>query len=141
VLAAGVSLFIGAWLLLPYSPGHTAAEAPSMIAYDFTVAVAVACIMGSLVLADRPTPVGRLLSTRPVVGLGTVSYGVFLWHSPILHAFGLSGGKAILFANLVLAIAVSLVVAAISWFILERPCLRFVRRPPEPPLHVAVESA
>lgn len=66
-----------------------------------------------------------LLAAPVVVYLGTISYGVFLWHLVLLrfvqNALGLpvfGGGFWIVWPLVVLA---SIAVASASWFILERP--------------------
>ena len=43
------------------------------------------CGAGLIILfATGQTYVGTLLSLRPVVGMGFVSYSAYLWHNPIL---------------------------------------------------------
>jgi peptidoglycan/LPS O-acetylase OafA/YrhL len=73
-------------------------------------------------------PVGRLLSLAPLVGLGRISYGVYLWHWPIfryLHEAELGLGW---WQTQVVRIAVTLVVSCVSFFVLERPLLRLRHR-------------
>jgi peptidoglycan/LPS O-acetylase OafA/YrhL len=79
-----------------------------------------------------------ILANPIVVYLGTISYGVFLWHLVLLrfiqNAMGLqvfSGGFWIVWPLVVLA---SIAVASASWFILERPILAWAHRrtPGEP---------
>jgi hypothetical protein len=46
-----------------------------------------ACVGTALLIAsgaNRQTAVARLLSTRPMVGIGLVSYSLYLWHWPLL---------------------------------------------------------
>ncbi len=81
------------------------------------------------------TVAGRLFRLRPLVWLGTVSYGIYLWQFPVqqqlLHA--LPEGTSTRTAFLQLAITGSLVTvawAAISWYAVEKPSLR--RRPGPP---------
>ena len=73
-----------------------------------------------------------ILANPIVVYLGTISYGVFLWHLVLLrfiqNALGLqvfSGGFWIVWPLVVLA---SIAVASASWFILERPILAWAQR-------------
>lgn len=70
----------------------------------------------------------RILASRPVAGLGRISYGVYLWHLGLLLSlqrwlgwptFGGHGLQLFLISALS-----SSVVAAGSWFLLERPLLR-----------------
>lgn len=73
----------------------------------------------------------RALRWRPLVVVGVVSYGVYLWHITVMDRLARSTsflhgpGFLVLVAwSAVLSIAV----AAVSWFALERPLLRRVRR-------------
>ena len=92
-------------------------------------ALAVAGLTALLVAgveAAPASPAGRALALRPVAALGVVSYGVYLWHWPVLVALPLpaAGGPA---DTLRLQTARVLLVAALtaaSWLLVERPALR-----------------
>jgi peptidoglycan/LPS O-acetylase OafA/YrhL len=80
-------------------------------------------------------PVGRFLSASWVGWVGMVSYGIYLYHLPIvwaLHSRGWSLGPALFAAT----IAATFVAAALSWRYLERPLNdlkdRVARRSPSP---------
>ncbi len=80
---------------------------------------------------NRPDGLGRVLSSAPLVGLGRISYGIYLYHLPIL------AGLLAMIPHLVagprrfgIATAVTLVVALASWTFLERPILRLKDRAP-----------
>lgn len=69
-------------------------------------------------------PARWALSRRPLVALGAISYGVYLFHWPIyavLDEQRVGGGRTPLFA---LRIAVTLVVATASYLLVERPVRR-----------------
>ncbi len=74
---------------------------------------------------------GRVLSARPVVWLGLVSYGIFLWQMGpltwVLNKEIVSGGiwslRFVEYASIVLATTIPL--AAFSYYAVERPFLRF----------------
>jgi peptidoglycan/LPS O-acetylase OafA/YrhL len=80
-------------------------------------------LIAGVVVAPRCV-VARALSTAPLVWLGRVSYGVYLWHWPVYLALngartGLSG-----YPLLVMRLAVTLAIASASYLLLERPLLR-----------------
>lgn len=85
------------------------------------------------VMAGNTRWVGRMLGNPVVSWLGTVSYGVYLWHLPLMIALArwfhwrLFGGH---FLELFLLTAASATAAAaVSWYLLERPLLRRFSRP------------
>ncbi|MFN8017842.1 MAG: acyltransferase family protein [Acidimicrobiales bacterium] len=78
-------------------------------------------------------PVVRLLSVRPLVALGTISYGVYLYHWPIFTLVDAQrlgrGGAALLAVRLALTVAVAIV----SYHLVEKP-IRGARVPVRPTL-------
>jgi peptidoglycan/LPS O-acetylase OafA/YrhL len=81
---------------------------------------------GALILSavTVPTgPVARLLAVRPMVWIGTISYGAYLWHYPIdifvdPARVGFGGG-----ALLALRFGLTFAVAAASYMLVERPVM------------------
>jgi peptidoglycan/LPS O-acetylase OafA/YrhL len=71
---------------------------------------------------DRSSPVARALAFAPMVFLGRISYGLYLWHLPVLAAFGVLGVGLTPMA--VPAVAVAILVATASYYLVERPFLR-----------------
>jgi peptidoglycan/LPS O-acetylase OafA/YrhL len=69
-------------------------------------------------------PFARILGSRPLLYLGTISYGIYLWHFPLLHALSphlVHHGE--LFTFLALS-AVTIAVASLSYFLVELPARR-----------------
>jgi peptidoglycan/LPS O-acetylase OafA/YrhL len=88
------------------------------------VAVAAVLIVAPVAL-DQGSPVARVLAWRPLVWLGAISYGVYLWHWPIFLALngertGWTGWP--LFAA---RCAATVVVATALWWLLEQPIRRW----------------
>ena len=104
----------------------------------------------ALVLSvGSPGPWQALLSTRPLLVLGKLSYGLYIlhylfdpWLKLVLHdrwILGLTGDRPLLALALFLiaAFALSLTAAALSWHLFEKPILSLKRyfrypRPDEP---------
>jgi peptidoglycan/LPS O-acetylase OafA/YrhL len=80
----------------------------------------------------RDSAVKRALSTAPARWVGTVSYGVFLWHLFILEMIYRIAGWALFTGSFILVylltVGLSLVVAAASWYAFERPILNLELR-------------
>jgi peptidoglycan/LPS O-acetylase OafA/YrhL len=79
-----------------------------------------------------PGRLGRILEARPIVYIGTISYGVYLYHNFIavlarseesyrLRLHFPEGGGTLPFLY---ALAVTLLLATISWHVIERPLNR-----------------
>lgn len=83
------------------------------------------CIGTAILLhigAKRQTMVTRLLSLRPLVFLGLISYSLYLWHWPVLVFLRMYLGEVALGTSLgLLAIAFSSIAAFLSWQFVERP--------------------
>jgi peptidoglycan/LPS O-acetylase OafA/YrhL len=126
--------FIGAgvtgWLWVKADGGD-----PWLYRGGFVVAaLAVAAVIAHAVVSPR-SPTARLLAVAPLVWLGRISYGVYLWHWPLYEWLnaehtGLAGAGL-----LALRVAATLAVAAASYVLVERPLrrARWIRRPARTP--------
>lgn len=78
-------------------------------------------------LAYGESPVTRVLSLRPLVWIGTVSYGFYLWHYPILLIL-MASFPTIPIVRFTIALALTLVVTMLSMRFIELPALRLKDR-------------
>ncbi|HEY0716600.1 MAG TPA: acyltransferase family protein [Streptosporangiaceae bacterium] len=107
----------------------TASGAPGEFRHGLLlgVALATAALLAGVVL-DSGQPVARLLSARPLAGIGRISYGLYLWHWPVFLV--LDGERSGLhgYALAALRVAVTGALAGASFVLIERPAQR-VRMP------------
>jgi peptidoglycan/LPS O-acetylase OafA/YrhL len=110
----------------------------------------LACTLAATVLiagvATGSTPFARHLSSQPFRWLGSRSYGLYLWHWPILVGFGVAGNANKPPLRIVLGVVVSLVVAELSYRLVEMPIRRrglaaFAGRPSVPALGMGLAGA
>jgi peptidoglycan/LPS O-acetylase OafA/YrhL len=110
----------------------------------------VPCVGSMLIIGAGefgPSLVSRVLSWRPVVFVGLISYSLYLWHWPIivLHAAGLSINLNQILPHawtarlpgfrfdMIIEVVASFVLGTLSWRFVERPFrsrpLRITRKP------------
>jgi peptidoglycan/LPS O-acetylase OafA/YrhL len=118
-------------------------DTASIYYHGGALAVSLAAAAVILVLELRPT--GRLakgFSWRPAVALGRISYGVYLWHWPVVVAIPViaaqSPGEQLI--RQALRVAITLGAAAASYRLVEQPIMRS-RRALRSPRRVIVAAA
>lgn len=118
--AVGASVVVAMLIMTAATPG----AATFLYAGGFTgVALATALVIAALLVAPNG-PAARALGWRPLVGLGRISYGLYLWHNVLLWQTGPIGvilGSTIADA---FALGLAVLIARRSYFDVE---LRFLR--------------
>lgn len=109
---ASVLMFISSTQSAPYIWAMSATE------------ISAAIIIAHLVV--NPNGIwSRLLRWKPIVHLGTITYGLYLWHWPI---YIILNQTALPYLNIwelfALRVFVTLACAEISWYLIERHCLK-----------------
>ncbi len=95
----------------------------------YTNFFAVIILVGIIILdisISRESMLRVILSLKPLVWIGGISYGVYLWHYPIYSVMlsrGFSKASVLVFGTLS-----AFAVASVSYYCLERPFLRLKRR-------------
>jgi peptidoglycan/LPS O-acetylase OafA/YrhL len=98
---------------------------------ELLACVAVAVLILAL-LTSPPTIVRSILEQPPLVWVGRISYGLYLWHVPIFHgvlnrermtSIGITGDWLT-----ILRFATAFAVAAGSFYLIERPMLHLKKR-------------
>jgi peptidoglycan/LPS O-acetylase OafA/YrhL len=114
--AVALALFVG----ILFTGFGRAAFAGPMLAFG----CACACLI--VIALDPRTWVARALSVAPVVGLGRISYSLYLWHMPILVWLGVDNKRLELVDAAAIVLAVGAAVA--SYRFVEVPFLRRKQR-------------
>ena len=75
----------------------------------------------------------RVLDSRPAVAIGTISYGIFLWHYVWIGQLQSWGAfdwirSARTITVLVVTLALTFATAVASWFLVEQPLLKLKDR-------------
>jgi peptidoglycan/LPS O-acetylase OafA/YrhL len=126
LVAAGVAIVIADAFTKAAAPAHGLDLTMLFsIMRDVPSAIGFALIVGALAVAPR----GAVLGGTAFAALGTISYGFYLWHVPVymvLRGYGLLPLDPVL--GTAAALLPSLALSALSWFVLERPVLRWSAR-------------
>ncbi len=119
---------------IPVPAATTRADLSGQLGAHVVLVVIAALIFLPAIFGDRAGGLPRrLLGSRILRWLGLVSYGIFLWHAPILfelnrvHAAEWIPGSR--FVSLTAAtLALSTACAAVSYYVVERPLMRLKYR-------------
>jgi hypothetical protein len=123
-IVARILPFIGVAVLA--AAAHYATGSLSDFRSGLLIVVAIASVLVVAPVAmEQEGPVARALAWRPLVWLGAISYGVYLWHWPIFLVLngertGLSGWPLF-----VVRCVVTVALASASWWLLEQPIRRW----------------
>jgi len=111
---AGSSLFVLAFTVYAYGPATP---------YPGLYAIAPCAASATLILTGRSqsTLAGQLLSWRPFVFTGLISYSLYLWHFPALVLFGYYNILKIGSFELSVLLALTYMVAIVSYRWVEAP--------------------
>ncbi|MGE5352654.1 MAG: acyltransferase family protein [Acidobacteriota bacterium] len=78
------------------------------------------------IVSDEKSMIKKLLTMKPMVWAGSISYGVYLWHDPVFEVM-----RYFDFSRLSILISgsiVTLIIASVSYYVMEKPLLRLKNR-------------
>ncbi len=126
--ATAVVIYVVLCLSLPPTPFLLASS--QLLAIHLGFGVIALLLLAPAVFADGSRRVPqRIAGASPVAWLGLVSYGVFLWHYPVVLKLSGGPGGASFFPLLAGTLAISIACAAVSYYALERPVMKLKYRP------------
>ena len=101
-----------------------------MLGGGLTVAAAAAGVLIVDIIARPSGWLAWALGRQPLVGIGRISYGLYLWHFPIVYGCGALAvdGTPPDLPRAALAVGLTFLVAAASFRWIEQPMLRMKRR-------------
>jgi peptidoglycan/LPS O-acetylase OafA/YrhL len=89
--------------------------------------ISCALLLVLVVLPPARSQLVRALGWPPFVYLGMISYSIFLWHEPLLRALRAhdltAGGAGGVGLDILLLFALTVVLASLSYFVVEKPAL------------------
>jgi peptidoglycan/LPS O-acetylase OafA/YrhL len=134
LLRSGINLRFAAYAVPPsliglaLIPHFLSWRDPLMGKYGFALVAVMSALIITTLVTRREALITRLLRTRPLVFIGRISYGLYLWHLPIFVALAPFLPHASFRVSFLLKLAVTLTVACASYYLVELPFLRLKRR-------------
>jgi peptidoglycan/LPS O-acetylase OafA/YrhL len=117
---------IGA-VFLGYLVLTTQHDSAWLYAGGFSVASLAIAAMLMVLLVWPPALATKLLRFRPLVWVGRISYGLYLWHWPVRgFVFGRSVQPSV--KQIIVGVVLSFVITAFSFYVVEQPFLVWKKR-------------
>jgi peptidoglycan/LPS O-acetylase OafA/YrhL len=99
---------------------------PIMHQGGFTILAAASALLLLNLVSGQEGFLSRLMEMRPLVWIGKISYGLYLWHYPMFKWVRYMDAQWPV--KLALGLLATFAVASVSFYLFERPLLRFKRR-------------
>src|SRR3954454_1857828 len=120
---------------LAWRPYDFLGSTPTELMWDrsLKIPIAVLLVLPAVFGAQRAGVLRRTLSAAPVAYVGLVSYGIYIWHQRVSAHIATDDalnhhGAVFAFGALALAYVATVAVASVSFYVVERPALRFAHR-------------
>lgn len=119
--AWAATAFLG-WAIVKFQPSDAFASIGgyNILAFSWAV-ILLATLEGKWIL-------GRVMSSRFFRFLGTMSYGIYLWHVPIFFAVAERGEHLSSLVRLILALGIIAFAVYFSWTFVEKPFVQWKDR-------------
>ncbi|MGH2966075.1 MAG: acyltransferase family protein [Solirubrobacterales bacterium] len=117
-----IAAYVALCFWLPLVPFNRTDRLVSFVGFGLVAALVVL----PAVFGDGRTGLPRRVLAHPLIAwIGLISYGIFLWHFAIAEEIARDMPYVL---ALVVTLALSVAVAAVSYYVVERPILRFKYR-------------
>lgn len=99
---------------------------PALYYWQFSLCYGATALIIAFLALENKSLVARILGLKPLVFIGTISYGLYLWHYPVLLVllqWEVRGYTLLAYCGII-----SLMIASASYYGLEKPLLRLKAR-------------
>ena len=136
VAAAGLFVILSTQLGFTGDPRETMSSATFFLRHLLLTAIAALVLLPAVFGDPRRGFVRRVLGWRPLLFFGLVSYGVYGYHLAVIIQLVQWGYDGEAFGNpwlgwLIVTIPASVAIAAVSYYVVERPALSLKRLVPD----------
>lgn len=131
-IAAGVCYWIAANKIgLPRWPIYDASVRTDMGKHLFYGLFGFFLLLPAVSGPQRRGLVRRFLASRVMVFLGTISYGIYLWHQTVIdlvmHHSGWKIWQVSFLPFFIPVLAITVALSALTYYLVERPCQRLAK--------------
>jgi peptidoglycan/LPS O-acetylase OafA/YrhL len=125
--AAAIAIYVALSLWLPATAFVNGAG--QLLAVHLAFGVVALLLLAPMIFTGTRRRLPQRLAGAPVMAwLGLISYGIFLWHYPVLEKIGIVHGRTAALELLLVTVAISVACAAASYYLVERPLMKFKYR-------------
>jgi peptidoglycan/LPS O-acetylase OafA/YrhL len=116
------------WVSVARPGGASAANNRLYLTWGATAFTLAAAVLVLVSVVDERSALSRVLTLAPLVAIGRVSYGLYLWHFPVLLAVQSEMADSSVLVQRLLTLVLSAVATFASWRLVEQPALRLKER-------------
>lgn len=118
----------GVAALVAYTIGGSFQDAWNYRGYGLLLVALAAVAVIAAAVANPTAPIARVLALPPLVALGRISYGLYLWHWPVFLVLNSAYLRRSFLETQIIRFTVTVAVTLLSYWLIEKPCLRLRHR-------------
>ena len=93
----------------------------NMVHPGFWTMIPILSVMALIWFCGGEDWVSKMLSSKPFVAVGLISYSLYLWHYPLFAFARITSVNALTVADKFIVIALSFILAGLGWWLVEQP--------------------
>ncbi len=111
------------WVSITRPGGTSVANNRLYLTWGATAFALSAAVVVLVSVVDEHSPLSRVLSLSPLVAIGRVSYGIYLWHYPAILVVQSEMERSSATVQRATALVLTTVATVASWRFVERPAI------------------